>query len=78
MLLRKEITMQYRISDDLKNLAEAIINRNASLGVEMTPEQAKSHLEQLVPAFLQDVLFQELFTVCYSIKFCEIKLSQKN
>lgn len=70
--------MQYTISDDLKNLAEALINRNAFLGVEMTPEQAKQHLEQLVPAFLEDILFQELFTLCYSIKLYEIKLSKKN
>lgn len=70
--------MQYTISDDLKNLAENLINRNAFVGVEMTPEQAKSHLEQLVPAFLQDVLFQQLFTLCYSIKLCERKLAQKH
>ena len=55
-----------KVKKMFSKLAQTIVKK------EMTSKDAKLHMETINPAFRQDVLFQELFEICYSIELCKI------
>tara|TARA_B100000902_G_scaffold280858_1_gene266698 strand:- start:372 stop:557 length:186 start_codon:yes stop_codon:yes gene_type:complete len=58
------------VKNDLKQLAIKCVNDGYG-----TAEDAKRYLEEEVPEFKNDEIFQELFPILFNIVICESKIS---